>query len=866
MDFSQHLRQEESSIYASQSRSGTTDPFLAERAEWAQLQRNQYGDVAIGGSAQVQLGDVIIHNYNQAGVRKNAYESLLASLTFEQMDARLRNVEPALPSTCQWIFTHKHFLAWADVNAVGRHQPFLWIKGKPGSGKSTIMKEILAWSKSAWSRESLILAYFFNARSADQLEKSRLGLYRALLYQILNSCPNTRATFVETFASKVSESGHVAPWTLPELQNFHTELIQKCCLPPLVILIDALDEGNEDDVRQLVHHLGRLQQHAEAAPHLIRVVLSSRHYPNITVDRSLSLTVENVLEHTKDIDLYIQSELAYLAGPQFDNLKTQICHRSAGVFLWVVLVVPSIRKAYDKGKSYDDLVSKVQELPIDLYELFSQVLSRDPDDFDRCLDLLAWVLFSLQPLSPTELYCAIEHTSSPATVGKRFTLSEGGVAKYLLECSRGLVEMTEGHYPVVQFIHETVRDYLLRETTHYQASIALQPLPSPLLLPSQCHMSIAKACLQYLYNIRCMHPSVDEMASLYPFSDYAANHWWRHARLSGKECDTQLVHLASEFLMNEDSISRWVQACGVLHRTGPDILVCNGEGTGEWLPYEEFCRAQPGERAILAATNNAEKDTVPPLYFAASVGIPELIHHYSDQIASVTTACEAHGHPLTVASHDGHQEIVDILLDHGADVNAQGGIYANALQAASCRGHLEIVRFLLDKGADVDAIGGQHRTALRGAVSACEEEIVRLLLKHGATTDDPNEYYSPLQKAATIGYVNIARLLLLYNADIHKRGRFGSALSLAIENDHVKMVRLLLDNGADPNELLRSGGTVLHIARAMRSEVLSQILLDHGADRNVISEADEQAYETAARLSFRNITDTLLNYFPSVSE
>jgi hypothetical protein len=43
--------------------------------------------------------------------------------------------------------------------------------------------------------------------------------------------------------------------------------------------------------------------------------------------------------------------------------------------------------------------------------------------------------------------------------------------------------------------------------------------------------------------------------------------------------------------------------------------------------------------------------------------------------------------PLYYAALLGLREVVKLLLDKGADVNAQGGDYGNALYAASDRGH-----------------------------------------------------------------------------------------------------------------------------------------------------------------------------------
>ncbi len=59
------------------------------------------------------------------------------------MDARLLNITNALPQTCKRVFKEAKFKMWITRNKIEDHHGFLWIKGKPDSGKSTIMKEAL---------------------------------------------------------------------------------------------------------------------------------------------------------------------------------------------------------------------------------------------------------------------------------------------------------------------------------------------------------------------------------------------------------------------------------------------------------------------------------------------------------------------------------------------------------------------------------------------------------------------------------------------------------------------------------------------------------------------------------------------------
>lgn len=46
------------------------------------------------------------------------------------------------------------------------------------------------------------VAYFFNARALRLLEKSRIGMYRSLVYQLLEAFPHLQNHFLKTFSRK----------------------------------------------------------------------------------------------------------------------------------------------------------------------------------------------------------------------------------------------------------------------------------------------------------------------------------------------------------------------------------------------------------------------------------------------------------------------------------------------------------------------------------------------------------------------------------------------------------------------------------------------------------------------------------------
>jgi ABC-type ATPase involved in cell division len=75
---------------------------------------------------------------------------------------------------------------------------FLWLKGKPGAGKSILMKFLYSEAKKAAKPNpgALVISFFFNARGGH-LEKSTLGLYRSLLWQLFEKAKDLREVLNE---------------------------------------------------------------------------------------------------------------------------------------------------------------------------------------------------------------------------------------------------------------------------------------------------------------------------------------------------------------------------------------------------------------------------------------------------------------------------------------------------------------------------------------------------------------------------------------------------------------------------------------------------------------------------------------------
>lgn len=105
-----------------------------------------------------------------------------------------------------------------------------------------------------------------------------------------------------------------------------------------------------------------------------------------------------------------------------------------------------------------------------------------------------------------------------------------------------------------------------------------------------------------------------------------------------------------------------------------------------------------------------------------------------------------------------------------------------------------------------------------------------------------------LHVACYFGHANVAKLLLDNGADVDKIAMNGSeltALQSAVACMHTDVVRVLLDYNPDVNVRMLGGFTPLMSAAAMGAKEIISLLLEKGADKNLISDDGRTASEFA---------------------
>lgn len=212
-------------------------------------------------------------------------KELMERLRFPQLDARLTNLRKAESHTCDWIIQRKDYDEWLKSDDLKACNGFFWIKGTPGTGKSIAMKflfqRLQRQLREAKTKDKLVISFFFNARG-NEFEKSTLGLYRSLLFNLFTLEPGLQEAL-----DYCQRSGYhniiESEWQLQMLKEIFEEAVTLLCAQEkqLYCYVDALDECPEDDVQDMVSYFEDLVGNTESR--YFRVCFSSRHYPQIFI-------------------------------------------------------------------------------------------------------------------------------------------------------------------------------------------------------------------------------------------------------------------------------------------------------------------------------------------------------------------------------------------------------------------------------------------------------------------------------------------------------------------------------------------------------------------------------------------------------
>lgn len=297
-------------------------------------------------------------------------------------ESDLEDVDLADPSEASWDL----FSNWLSST-----EGIYWISGKPGSGKTTLVKYVLDHPKTAacldiWSPRALKISHFF-WRPGNEMQQSIKGLLCSLLYQLVdNSVAATNQVF-QRIQDQGSKDTHT-DWSVPELQLIFLQTLSSYERPILVV-IDGLDEVHPADgpleLLDLVEQFPRCRN--------TKLCLASR--PEPILKRRLSVYPHLRLQDLTrdDLDRYARDHIklsGIIGAENVSNSSTasntpwnpieSIVYKAEGVFLWLVLAIRNINTGCVYGDTPAIIQQRIDNLPGDLTKMYTDMWNRACED------------------------------------------------------------------------------------------------------------------------------------------------------------------------------------------------------------------------------------------------------------------------------------------------------------------------------------------------------------------------------------------------------------------------------------------------------------------------------------------------------
>ncbi len=389
--------------------------------------------------------------------------------------------------------TGKLFTEWS----LGCNCQVLWLRGKPGAGKTTLVSSAIDMLLS--SQEQRTNAYFYCSFTEAATQES-INVLGSLETQLCDAKPHLWSDVEERYHERSQKKEKLR---LNELQK----LIEDHCneFSCVFMVLDAPNESPQyPDLLRCLSTLTHLSNR-------LRLLISTTEeasiqqllegFPNMTV---IDIKPQNVLPDVAD---YVQRELqehptlCKLSHSLKGDIQEALLLKTDGMSVFlansrlVSLTAYRFRWVQCQLQHLStQLTAKavrgaLEELPPSLESTYSQILKRIPDyRMSVARDALLWLALAQTSLSLEELCEAIVIQEGVFTfdVEQRISRPED-----ILDCCRGLISYDKDNR-LVYLAHSSVKEFLMSERLK-NSSLGFFHIDE-----TAANRTITKACLTYL--------------------------------------------------------------------------------------------------------------------------------------------------------------------------------------------------------------------------------------------------------------------------------------------------------------------------------------------------------------------------------
>lgn len=255
-----------------------------------------------------------------------------------------------------------------------------WISGKPGSGKTTVVKYILADERtkkylSTWCPGCAIVSHYFWLPGSP-MQRNMEGLLCSLLYQLLESNLNA---LMEVMSSVSGSKFSHTDWSHAEL---HSSVVKALDFYKngVCLFLDGIDEikpedGTKDGIPEFLDWAIELSQRSK-----IKLCLASRPDPHILetrLSRYPRLRLQDL--NYEDLMTYAEGRVKIpekdVAAENKDFIHS-LASKAEGVFLWLILAIKSVNEGFRNEDSVETLRERIDSLPQGLDSLYRDMWAR----------------------------------------------------------------------------------------------------------------------------------------------------------------------------------------------------------------------------------------------------------------------------------------------------------------------------------------------------------------------------------------------------------------------------------------------------------------------------------------------------------
>lgn len=420
---------------------------------------------------------------------------ILQSLHFDSMLVRHSRIPEAHRTTFDWMFKPEELDTDDDRSKIGlkawlqTEDGIFWVSGKPGSGKSTLMKHLSDHDETAaylshWAGDSMVSqASFFFWKNGTEMQKSTQGLLQSLLFEILSQIPDIIPEVCGSRWASIKSYQRSGPWKRADLIKSFDHMRECASINKrFCFFIDGLDEYDGDHFEMIETMLDIVK-----SPY-IKLCLSSRPWNCFEdvfgQDERRKIYMQDLTK--RDIERYTTTMLTRSASWNStcdDKLRQQkfaleIVERAKGVFLWVDLVCRSLRMGFVNGDSLSILEKRLRALPTDLETYFEYILKSIDDVYKEKLGCLLQVALSASEPHYMIIYSFLEEEDPDFSLNlplgtmnnSELIARKEVMRRILIGRTMGLLEITTSRIQGsrtsayflhrVEFLHRTVHDFL----------------------------------------------------------------------------------------------------------------------------------------------------------------------------------------------------------------------------------------------------------------------------------------------------------------------------------------------------------------------------------------------------------------------